>query len=200
MSSVPSAVELIRQRPDMYFPHGVTPDAICLCLADDALAMGAAHVRVDNVDQWRIVSSDMDWLRVRNSRDVGPRFHGMSVHDFTACRSSVSWHVGPVREVGQPQRATVVSFSIGKEIAVAQARLSVRKIREILRLRAEGFSERDIAGSVGVARSSIQICLWRAERAGVGWPPPADQDDAALEALLYPRPKPGVEVHPHAGF
>ncbi len=83
---------------------------------------------------------------------------------------------------------------------MAQARLSVRKIREILRLRAEGFSERDIAGSVGVARSSIQICLWRAERAGVGWPPPADQDDAALEALLYPRPKPGVEVHPKPDF
>ena len=62
----------------------------------------------------------------------------------------------------------MVSFSIGKEIEVAQARLSVRKIREILRLRAEGFSERDIAGSVGVARSSIQICLWRAERAGRG--------------------------------
>ena len=83
---------------------------------------------------------------------------------------------------------------------MAQARLSVRKIREILRLRAEGFSERDIAGSVGVARSSIQICLWRAERAGVGWPPPSDQDDAALEALLYPRPKPGVEVHPTPDF
>jgi hypothetical protein len=94
----------------------------------------------------------------------------------------------------------VISFSIGKEIEVSQARLSVRKIREILRLRAEGFSEREIAGSVGVARSSIQICLWRAERAGMGWPPPADHDDAALEALLYPRPKPGVEVHPTPDF
>jgi transposase len=83
---------------------------------------------------------------------------------------------------------------------VAQARLSVRKIREILRLRAEGFSEREIACSVGVARSSIQICLWRAERAGVDWPLPADKDDAALEALLYPRPKPGIEVHPRPDF
>jgi hypothetical protein len=94
----------------------------------------------------------------------------------------------------------VVSFSVRKEIEVAQARLSVRKIREILRLRAEGFSEREIVRSVGVARSSIQICLWRAERAGVGWPPPAEQDDAALEALLYPRPKPGVEVLPTPDF
>jgi transposase len=83
---------------------------------------------------------------------------------------------------------------------VAQARLSVRKIREILRLRAEGFSEREMARGVGVARSSIQICLWRAERAGIGWPVPVELDDAALEALLYPRPKPGVEVHPTPDF
>jgi len=63
----------------------------------------------------------------------------------------------------------------------------VRKIREVLRLRAEGYSEREIAQSVGCARSSVQICLWRAERAGVGWPLPAELDDAALEARLYPR-------------
>jgi DNA-directed RNA polymerase specialized sigma24 family protein len=43
---------------------------------------------------------------------------------------------------------------------MAQARLSVRKIGAILRLRAEGFSEREIAQSVGCPRSSIQICLW----------------------------------------
>ena len=32
---------------------------------------------------------------VRNSRDVGPRFHRMSVQDFTACRPPISGHVGP---------------------------------------------------------------------------------------------------------
>lgn len=72
----------------------------------------------------------------------------------------------------------------------------MRKVREILRLRAEGYSEREIAQSVGCARSSVQICLWRAEQAGVGWPLPVEQDDAALEALLYPRRPPGIEVHP----
>jgi transposase len=72
----------------------------------------------------------------------------------------------------------------------------MRKIREVLRLRAEGFSEREIAQSVGCARSSVQICLWRAEQAGIGWPPPSDLDEAALEARLYPRRPPGVEVHP----
>jgi len=32
---------------------------------------------------------------LRNSRDVGPRFHSMSVQHFTACRPPVSDHVGP---------------------------------------------------------------------------------------------------------
>lgn len=79
---------------------------------------------------------------------------------------------------------------------MAQARLSMRKVREILRLRAEGFSEREIAQSVGCARSSVQVCLWRAEQAGIGWPLPAEQDDTALEERLYPRRPPGIEVHP----
>ena len=83
---------------------------------------------------------------------------------------------------------------------MAQERLSMRKIREVLRLRAEGFSEREIAQSISCARSSVQICLWRAEQAGVGWPLPAEQDEAALEALLYPRRRPGVEVHPVPDF
>ena len=32
---------------------------------------------------------------VRNSRDVGPRFHGMLVQDFAASRPRISRHVGP---------------------------------------------------------------------------------------------------------
>lgn len=70
----------------------------------------------------------------------------------------------------------------------------MRKIREVLRLRAEGFSERDIARSVGCARSSVQICLWRAEKAGVSWPLAPDQDEIALEEGLYPRRPAGIEV------
>ena len=76
----------------------------------------------------------------------------------------------------------------------------MRKIREVLRLRADGFSEREIARSVGCARSSVQICLWRADKAGVSWPLSPDQDEAMLEALLYPRRSPGVEVHPRPDF
>jgi IS30 family transposase len=43
---------------------------------------------------------------------------------------------------------------------VAQARLSVRKIREVLRLEAEArLSDREIAAVVGSARSTVQECL-----------------------------------------
>ena len=37
------------------------------------------------------------WIHggVRNSRDVGPRFHVMSVQHFTRCRPGISRHVGP---------------------------------------------------------------------------------------------------------
>jgi len=76
----------------------------------------------------------------------------------------------------------------------------MRKIREILRLRAEGFSEREIARSVASARSSVQICLWRAEQAGIGWPVPAQLDDAGLDALLYPQRPIGIQVHPAPDF
>lgn len=83
---------------------------------------------------------------------------------------------------------------------MAQLRLSMRRIREILRLQAEGYSEREIASSVGCARSSVQICLWRAERAGISWPVPADLDDARLDERLYPPPRSGVEVQPRPDF
>ena len=75
----------------------------------------------------------------------------------------------------------------------------MRRIREILRLQAEGYSEREIARSLGCARSSVQICLWRAERAGISWPVPAEIDDAELDARLYPR-RPGIEVQPPPDF
>jgi transposase len=72
----------------------------------------------------------------------------------------------------------------------------MRKVREVLRLRADGFSERQIARSVGCARSTVQDCLWRAGKVGLSWPLQLEQDDAALEARLYPVRVVGTEVHP----
>lgn len=63
----------------------------------------------------------------------------------------------------------------------------MRKIREILRLKYETeLAQRQIGQAVGVARSSVQECLRRARMAGVSWPLPAELDEAALEARLYP--------------
>jgi transposase len=69
---------------------------------------------------------------------------------------------------------------------VSQQTLPVRKIREVLRLKAAGISDRQIAASVGSARSTVQECLRRAREAGLSWPLPEAPDDLALEARLYP--------------
>lgn len=68
---------------------------------------------------------------------------------------------------------------------MAKERLSMRKIREVLRLRSLGLSPRKIARSVGVGRTTIQEYLLRAEAAGISWPPPEDLDDLTLEARLF---------------
>jgi hypothetical protein len=68
---------------------------------------------------------------------------------------------------------------------VGQARLPVRKIREVLRLKAEGFSDRQIAAAIGSARSTVQECARRARDAGLVWPLP--MDEATLHAMLYKR-------------
>ena len=63
----------------------------------------------------------------------------------------------------------------------------MRKIREVLRLKAEGFSDRQIAAAIGSARSTVQECVHRARDAGVTWPLPPAMDEAALHAMLYKR-------------
>ena len=65
--------------------------------------------------------------------------------------------------------------------------ISVRKIREILRLKwALKNSNTLIAISVATSRSSVRDCLGRAALAKLSWPLPADLDDEALEQRLYP--------------
>jgi transposase len=67
----------------------------------------------------------------------------------------------------------------------------MRKIREVLRLKhAAGLSDRQIARAVGSARSTVQACLQRASDAGLGWPLPAELDEAALHERLYRRSVP----------
>ena len=67
-------------------------------------------------------------------------------------------------------------------------RLSMRKIRDVLRLREGGLSLRQIAKSLGLGRSTVGDTLARARKAGLWWPLPGDLDEAALERMLYRSP------------
>jgi len=75
-------------------------------------------------------------------------------------------------------------------------RLSMRKIKEVLRLRFEvGLSGRAIAHSCAMGRTTVREYLQRAKRVGVTWPLPEGSTDGDLEALLFapPTSEPGVE-------
>ncbi|MBK1717259.1 IS21 family transposase [Thiocystis violacea] len=66
-------------------------------------------------------------------------------------------------------------------------RLSMRKIREYLRLRFEvGLSARQIATSLQVARSTVGEYERHFAASGLGWPLPASLSDRELEGRLFP--------------
>jgi transposase len=71
---------------------------------------------------------------------------------------------------------------------VPRKKLSMRKITEVLRLNAQGLSQRQIALSVGMSKTAVREYLSRAERAGVGWPLPEAMTAEAVEAALFPPP------------
>ena len=80
----------------------------------------------------------------------------------------------------------------------AKRKLTMRQLRQMLRLARDGASSREIARLLGVARSTVQENLKRAAEAGLGWPLPGDLTDDALEARLFARAgvKPGVRRRP----
>ena len=64
---------------------------------------------------------------------------------------------------------------------MANTRLSMRKVREILRLRHEaGLSVRDIARSLGISVVVVQNYLTGAVKAGLTWPLPEGLDEERL--------------------
>ena len=68
-----------------------------------------------------------------------------------------------------------------------KARLTIRKIKEILRLKWEcDLSHSKIAQSCGISRSTVSEYLRRAEVAGLSWPLPEDLSKIDLEKRLYP--------------
>jgi hypothetical protein len=69
----------------------------------------------------------------------------------------------------------------------AKRELTMRQIRYTLRLASEGISARQIGRMLGVARSTIQDNLRRAQVAGLAWPLPPDLTDPVLEERLFAR-------------
>lgn len=68
-------------------------------------------------------------------------------------------------------------------------RLSMRKIREVLRLKwSLGLSHRAISRSCGIGHTVVAEYVRRAERAGLSWPLDPELDNARLERLLFPPP------------
>src|SRR5262245_52010743 len=72
-----------------------------------------------------------------------------------------------------------------KEVKVPAERLSMRKVREVLRLRALGLSPREISKSLGLGRTTVREYLCRAKDADVSWPLPDGWDDQVLEEKLF---------------
>ena len=67
-------------------------------------------------------------------------------------------------------------------------RSAMRKIKEVLRLKFEArLSHERIAAATGVSKGAVSNYVQRAVQKSLGWPLPADLDDAALERLLFPQ-------------
>ena len=69
---------------------------------------------------------------------------------------------------------------------MAKERLSMRKIREILRLKYEcNLTDRQIAKSCLVARSTVANYLSKTKSAGLKWPIPENFSDTDIYNLMY---------------
>lgn len=63
----------------------------------------------------------------------------------------------------------------------------MRKIRDVLRLSAEGLSTRKIGVSLTIGRTTVQAYLDRAAEVDLSWPIPPEMSNTDLERLIYPR-------------
>jgi transposase len=77
---------------------------------------------------------------------------------------------------------------------MANTRLSMRKIKDVLRLSHDvGLNTRQVALSLNISRSTVTNYQERALRAGLSWPLPDELTEEALEEKLFP-PLVGVEA------
>ena len=68
-----------------------------------------------------------------------------------------------------------------------QERVSMRKVKEVLRLRfGVGLQQNQIARSCSLGQATVHRYLEKAAAAGLSWPLPEDLDDHRLKELLFP--------------
>jgi predicted DNA-binding protein YlxM (UPF0122 family) len=73
------------------------------------------------------------------------------------------------------------------EVIHAEWRLSMRKIKEVLRLKYDcGISEREIARSCSISRSAVAEYVRRATAAGLSWKEALTLTETQLEERLFP--------------
>jgi transposase len=65
-------------------------------------------------------------------------------------------------------------------------RLSMRKIKEVLRLKQAGLTNRAIARACSIGKETVREYLTRAAEAGLGWPLPDGLTEEVLEQRLFP--------------
>jgi transposase len=61
----------------------------------------------------------------------------------------------------------------------------MRRVRDVIRMKAAGLPSREIARRMGAAPSTVRLTIRRFEAAGLSWPLPDELTDAALEARLF---------------
>lgn len=78
---------------------------------------------------------------------------------------------------------------------MANNRLSMRKITEVLRLHHEcGRTQREISRAIGASPTTVGEYLRRATAAGLSYPLPEGLDESAIELRLFPPPMPADVV------
>jgi transposase len=72
---------------------------------------------------------------------------------------------------------------------MSRKKLSMRKVSEVARLKSCGLSNRRIARSCGIARSTVADYLGRLDAACLSWPFPPDLTEEELDARLFTGPE-----------
>ncbi len=103
-------------------------------------------------------------------------------------------------KIGQNQ-ITMPCLAPIEEAKMAKRKLTMRKIKEILRLKWDlNLTDRQVGRSLKVAHSTVREYVKRAGQAGLSWPLPAELGEAELRGKLFPKKDKGKKKRPQADW